>query len=332
MRKSLVICGVAALALASCTQSEVLEVNDSRAINFNAFVNKNTRAVTEVTDLSDFYVFGKFGKSENYDGTAYNNESSKKVAYWAAKDNVYKFGAYANGDEGQLTTGVSFDPVTGTNGTLKFTGYEPQATGNKGKDLVAAVASYTVLGSEDASTEVDLTFKHLLSQVKFTFKTTDADAYTIKISELKITNAASKSTCTYNGAVSWNNASAETNGYTYDGIKDIAVQSANYEGSSVEFVIPQENTNQAKVTFKATVSGPGLTEKEATFTADLGYNKGNVTETAGNTWTAGYRYNYIAEINADDIDPTIENKKIQFKVSVTPWEDADDTTVTPTKP
>lgn len=334
MKKSLVICGVAALALASCTQSEVLEIPESRAINFNAFVNKNTRAVTEVTNLADFYVFGNFGTTD-YSNVVYNNESSKKVAYWAETGNKYRFGAYANGDAGQLTTGVSFAPATGTNGTLKFTGYKPQDIGNKGKDLVAAVAdTYTVDGSEGASTKVNLTFKHLLSQVKFTFKTTDADAYTIKISELKITNAASKGDCTYDGAVNWvDGNSPEKNGYTYDDITDIADKSANYEGSSVEFVIPQQNTNDAEVTFKATVSGGGFTDaKEATFTAKLGYTAGTVTATADNTWTAGYIYNYIAEINADAIDPTIENKKIQFNVSVTPWEDAADTTVNPTTP
>ena len=183
MKKGLIICGVAALALASCTQNEVLDVNESRAIGFNAFVNNNTRAVTEVKALTDYYVFANFGTSD-FNGVAYNNESKNQTYYWAETGNKYRFGAYANGDAGKLTTTtqVSFAPATGTNGTLTFTGYTPD-----GKDLVAAVANeYIVTGSEDASTKVQLSFKHLLSQVKFTFKTTDADTYTIKISELKI--------------------------------------------------------------------------------------------------------------------------------------------------
>ena len=38
MKRNLLFCGVAALALASCTQNEVLNVNESRAIGFDAFV------------------------------------------------------------------------------------------------------------------------------------------------------------------------------------------------------------------------------------------------------------------------------------------------------
>lgn len=324
MKKSLVICGVAALALASCTQNEVLDVNESRAIGFNAFVNNNTRAVTEVKTLTDYYVFANFGTSD-FNGVAYNNESKNQTYYWAETGNKYRFGAYANGDAGKLTT-VSFAPATGAKGTLTFTGYAPD-----GKDLVAAVANeYTVTGSEDASTKVQLSFKHLLSQVKFTFKTTDADTYTIKISELKINKAVSKATGTYDGDVNWDTSTnTETSGYGYDEIADIADADANYQGSSVETVIPQGNTNNLDVTFKATVSGGGMEAKEATFTAKLDYEATNSESTevgTDNTWTAGYIYNYIATINADQIDPTIENKKINFEVeAIEGWKPANDT-------
>lgn len=327
MKKSLVICGVAALALASCTQNEVLNVNESRAIGFDAFVNNNTRAVTEVKALTDYYVFGNFGTSD-FSGVAYNNESKNQTYYWAETGNKYRFGAYANGDAGKLTTTtqVSFAPATGTNGTLTFTGYTPD-----GKDLVAAVAEeYEVEGTENADTKVSLSFKHLLSQVKFTFKTTDADTYTIAISELKINGAVSKATGTYDGAVNWDtSANTQTSGYSYDDIADIADAAANYQGSSVETVIPQGNTNTLNVTFKATVSGGGMETKEATFTANLDYEATNIESGevgTDNTWTAGYIYNYIATINADQIDPTIENKKINFEVqAIENWIPANDT-------
>lgn len=42
--------GVAALALASCTNEEVLNVSDSRAIGFDAFVGKTTKA--DITDAN----------------------------------------------------------------------------------------------------------------------------------------------------------------------------------------------------------------------------------------------------------------------------------------
>ena len=41
MKKSLLMLGAAAMMLASCTQNEVMEVAESRAIGFDAFVNNS---------------------------------------------------------------------------------------------------------------------------------------------------------------------------------------------------------------------------------------------------------------------------------------------------
>lgn len=334
MKKNLILMGAAIAALSSCTQSEVLDVPESKAIRFSSFVDKPTRAVTEVTGLTNFYVFGNFGTDESYSNIAYNNESNAQTYYWAAAGNKYRFGAYANGENGKLTstTQVSFSPTEGTNGTLTFTNYAPQE--NEGKDLVAAIpTTYTVNGSENGETKVNLTFKHLLSQVKFTFKTTDADTYTLRIHDIKINNnAISKTNCTFDGTtITWATDGAEKQGYTYKEIADIAVataldgEDAPYQGSSVEMVIPQPNTNQIEVTFSATVSDGGLETKTGNFKANLDYAVGSVTGTTANTWTPGYRYNYIATINADQIDTDLETKKIDFTVSVDTWEDANET-------
>ena len=57
MKKSLFMLGAAIVALSSCTQDEVLNVNENRVISFESHVNKNTRAVTETTaDLKQFFV------------------------------------------------------------------------------------------------------------------------------------------------------------------------------------------------------------------------------------------------------------------------------------
>lgn len=334
MKKNLILMGAAIAALSSCTQSEVLDVPESKAIRFSSFVDKPTRAVTEVTGLTNFYVFGNFGTESPYSGIAYNNESNTQTYYWAATGNKYKFGAYANGENGKLTstTQVSFSPTAGTDGTLTFTNYAPQD--NDGKDLVAAIpTTYEVNGSENDQTKVDLTFKHLLSQVKFTFKTTDADTYTLRIHDIKIdNNAISKTNCTFDGTtITWATDGADKQGYTYKEIADIAVatalegEKAPYQGSSVEMVIPQSGTDKIEVTFSATVSGGGLEPKTGNFKASLGYSKGSVEGTTDNTWTPGYRYNYIATINADQIDPNLEEKKIDFTVSVDTWKDANET-------
>ena len=63
MKRSLILLGAVTATLASCSKSEVVDVNDSQAIGFETFVNKSTRAVTNdegtVTNkLLDFYVYG----------------------------------------------------------------------------------------------------------------------------------------------------------------------------------------------------------------------------------------------------------------------------------
>lgn len=62
MKRSLFMLGVAVAALSSCSQSEILEVAEGRAIGFSSFVNNNTRAaITEIAgtdDLTEYYVYG----------------------------------------------------------------------------------------------------------------------------------------------------------------------------------------------------------------------------------------------------------------------------------
>ena len=46
MKRSLILLGAVTATLASCSKSEVVDVNDSQAIGFETFVNKSARAVT----------------------------------------------------------------------------------------------------------------------------------------------------------------------------------------------------------------------------------------------------------------------------------------------
>ena len=66
MKKSFFVLGVAVAALASCTNEEVVDMPQSRAIQFGTFVNHSTRGgVTETTDknLTKFFVFGSYDDS-----------------------------------------------------------------------------------------------------------------------------------------------------------------------------------------------------------------------------------------------------------------------------
>lgn len=326
MKRSLFLLGMAAAALSSCTNEDVVDVAQNRAIRFDTFVNNNTRAVTEVTtkNLNSYYLFGKYGDSENsYDVLVFNNESNSATAYWTANKH-YAFGAYANGN-GNRIENAAFDANAGK---LTFSGYTPDDQ----NDLVAAIARAETDADVTNENAVALQFVHMLSQVKFTFKTDVANSYIIKISDLKF-NAVNTADGSYTktdettGTIDWTEKTSNGD-YTYKVMSDIADKDMGYTDSDVKLVIPQDNTNQISVTFTATLSGPGIDrEVNKEFTADLGYQVGSKSDTQANTWTPGYRYNYMATINADNIESDL--KEIKFETEVTEWKDANDTTVNP---
>ena len=240
MKKSLWMLGMAVAALTSCTNDEVVEMNQSNAIQFESFVNKGTRAVsvTDNSTLSSFYVFGYHTKDpnpvfENIQVTKTETVENDKII-WETQDNdaknwtanTYYFGAYAG------TGSSAAYPLTGANGatdptvsftnegTLTIANYTVSGTEN---DLVAAVE--TVDNSTLANHAVNMEFKHLLSQVKFQF--INNSNYFMTVSNITF-KAPAKGTCTINqsGVINWNieptktldeDANLESFQYTYPG-------------------------------------------------------------------------------------------------------------------
>ena len=327
MKKSFLMFGVAAMALASCTQNEVVEYAENRAIQFDTFVNNNTRAVTELKteNLTKFNVFAYHGTNTvDYNNVLVTGNSTSgwtpaANAYWQA-GNAYEFAAYSD-QNGELSN-VSF-----ANKTLTFTGYEVD-----GKDLVAAQTSVASQSYVDSYTDVNLTFYHMLSQIKFTFTNSDADDYTLKISNIKIT-AGKKATGTFTMSapntplITWNATDSNNGEYTIAEIADIA-KGANRTTASESLLILPQNTDNLKVTFTATLTDAGKVKiAEGNFEAPLDIDGGAQTS----NWMPGYRYNYTATLNGGDVpvyptdpeDPDAKPKKIEFSnVTVDEWENS----------
>ena len=298
-------------------------------------MENNTREVQEVESLSSFYVFGKFGEiSNSYTTQIFNNESQDTPYYWVA-NKFYIFGAYADGNNGKIED-VTFDSAKKQ---LVFTNYSPDDT----KDLVAAISDEVESGDNPTTNDnkVSLTFHHMLSQVKFTFNTTDGKEYQIKISNLKI-NAVKTSTGNIalsesnNVTINWENTSAIKEDYDmYPVISDVANENKRASSES-KLVIPQNGTDQLNVMFTATVKGGGL-DKTANFTANLSVAE-NIAggNSNANTWIPGYRYNYTAEINAKMISEGGENPEVLYPITfnaiVSDWEKAEDQNTTPQAP
>lgn len=317
MKRGLFMLGVAVAALSGCSQSEILEVAEGRAIGFSSFVNNNTRAVNEVTkdNLSEYYVFGNYGNdgASDWSGQAFNNELNTTLYYWQPSM-TYRFGAYADGNGGKIaSSAVSFDAA---NSKLTFTNYTPDDT----KDLVAAVTGNETADTYIASSEtkVPLNFKHLLSQVKLTFTSTAAATYKLSISDVRIEGAVSTCTGDYTASgVTWNTDGTTTkNGYVYDffGTEDRVISSEVSQYQS-KLVIPQSGTEQLYVYFTATIKGEkpsGSVDFTKNFKAALGHT---VADVDANAWEPSYCYNYIANVEIKDI---VDNKNdlVEIKFDV----------------
>ena len=325
-KNNLLLLGVAMMVLASCTNEKVGDVASDRAISFNTFMDNNPRATNDLTNssITNFFVFGDydngasiaFNNTEVIGGKVGDNSNwiPKQQAWWQLGKN-YTFGAYSNSNE-QLSN-ISYE-----NGTLTISGYSVS-----NRDLIASVVKDITAPGAGEDKSVALTFKHLLSKIKFTFST-DAvpDAYIMEVSDLQIANAMKENvSVTVNELGITTPWAGETNGtYSIEPIEDYAVEEG--KTSSEEcYVIPQNNVSLT-ATFKVTLKDE-KTKKEissGTFKALL--------KTENGKWEEGYAYNYTAKINPDEVDPEQNLRPIQFTVTtVTDWEWDNDVATTPEK-
>ena len=313
MKKSLLFCGVAAFAFASCTQSEVLNVNENRAIGFDAFSGKATRAVNDITgnggdSFTKFFVFGSYDK--NGDGSGYtsvysNDEvvynsgwSATETQYWVADKN-YKFAAYSDGNAA-LPEGTTATFADAT-GKLKIENYQVAD-----KDLILAEEA---TGNGTTKGNVSLSFSHLLSKVKFTFISGfTSPNYIMTISGMKF-NAGKTGTYDDSNWSTTSNSDYEIGGWaTFVG--DASESSEEY------YVLPQNTTN-LEVTFTVSVTDGGSFNKTNELKASL--NVTNGTDTG--KWVPGYFYNYTATITPEKVDPNLNDQVIKFTVDVDSWQD-----------
>lgn len=303
MKKSLLFCGVAALAFASCTQSEVLDVNENRAIGFDNFVGKPTRAgeTTSETIKDGFGVYGGNQDTKDlfpdvmvyYDGTwKYDN-----TKYWVP-NKTYKFAAYAPQVKDIIKPTWSYD-----DNKLTFV-ITCDATNQN--DLVYGVATPVSVPSDLSSwtnSPVSFTMKHLLSKLNFEVKAGDIESdATLAVSEVSV-KAEIFTTGTYNDA--WSTANALE--VTFTGTDVASITTSGKDNIGTFYVIPQTLTGNVTVKFKVTLTSGGV-------------QIGNTTELTATisspTWNEDYVYTYVATVNQENITG---GKPIQFTGSVSDW-------------
>ena len=297
--------GVAAIALASCTQNEVVEVAESRAIEFNTFVGKSTKAVNDLngTDkFTKFIIYGAFTKDgetatvfDAAEATRANDAApwSYPLEYWI-DGGAYKFAAYSNGN---ATANASFVETTGK---LTITGYEV------GTNDLILVDEVSATGKATDNDNVALTMKHLLSKVNFKFATTYASNLTVTVSDLKINQAVNKGT--HNDT--WTPDAETKADKTYGNV----VATATGVESEECYLLPQSNET-LKASFTVTV-----TYEDGSVVAKKNFTDVSLASGVDNTWKEAYTYTYTANIKPENMDGgTVTSEPIVFTPSAGEW-------------
>ncbi len=294
MKKSLFVLGVAAAVLTGCSQSEVTDIAESSAIKFSkAFVGNPTKSATVVDNdnIQSFYVYAY----KNEDALLTNENVYLQNGLWAY-DNIkiwddaatYSFAAYSNGGTakgvGSLEN-VSYDKGVGT---LKISSY----TAGGDDDLLASISTETLA---EANTPVAFTFKHVLSMVKFTVKSGLGNDKELVINNLTVEagKIQNNGDLTYStAATNWELAQS---GQTYASLSAADLNATTETPAEAEFtVLPQDVSGGFTVTIEATITPEGESAINKTFTATIPADNAK--------WKVGNRYNYIATINATDMN------------------------------
>lgn len=322
MKKSILLLGMAIMGITSCTNDEVLEVkNNEKAIGFQSFVNKGTRADVKTGELKNFWVQAQYGdeykslftSAENVylDGTEWKYTNTK---YWTA--NTYYFVAYA--DDNTSITAPGY--VTINNGSLSISNFSPTYTAgsettaatSSTKDIVADVVETT--GGVTRTDAVDFTFNHLLSKVTFTVVNTGE--FPMEITALKITGLKQTGSITmaHNTDLTsdpiWRVSGEDVTIYP------IAQSSSNIAKNgrvaSAEFLLIPQALDNVKFEIMATFYS---SEGPVSYKDFTGTNAGFIKTASYDSWLAGNVYNYTISLPS-------AAQPIEFNVSstgVTPW-------------
>ena len=341
MKTKLWMLGMAVAALTSCTQSEVVEIPESRVIKFESHVDKSARAVNELSasTLESFYVFGYHTPYTVSNGVYSFDFSTKETiwenvpvnkpttgtswsptidGYWSA-GHMYNFAAYSNGNS-KIESGVSYDPQ---NDMVTFTGYsviDASTTSSTQPDLIAAISSSRT--GESGTTPVDLIFRHMLAKVSLNLINTSSNS-TLHFDNFRINNIHKVGTCNYSfdeeHTITWNTTD-QASEFSY-GNKDVPARTGQVNTHvTIDFyMIPQTIKSDTYLRFTLTekVNGQDVvsTDYKALITGASTGNNPNVNGNSACTiskWEPGYHYNYI-------ITHGQEFQKITFTPTINDW-------------
>lgn len=309
MKKGLMMLGVAAMVLASCTNEEVLNVSDSRAIGFNGTgIDNITKADITSTDFEQFYVYGGYGTNAIFSKVSVTKDSNDKwgynpTQYWA--NGTWNFAGYAGGD------GVT---PTWDNAAGKLTLAVNSAADKQSDVIFAAKKDIQVTDATTYNTAVQLNFTHLLSKIKFTFtkEVASLGGVTVKLQNFKVAGLTTNAKW-----VDGTQGAADTPATGDYTDFTTATEIDGEDGlSTAEFYVIPQNVQAFAITADAVITDANNTPiKSGTVTA-------KVPTTTITSWAAQTKYVYTAELKYENIvtpDPGKDPKPIEFTGSASNW-------------
>lgn len=312
MKKSLLLLVATAAVWTSCSKTETVDQPQGGAIGFtNAYignpVDSKAVGIIEQASIDEFIVYGGYNDMTHvFDAVSVtgdantDNWSYSTTRYWVAGQ-TYKFAAYApSGINGTVATDFE-------NGALNFTNYVSDPS-NQFDLIYATAGKETAADITSDPGKIQFGFSHLLSMIKFTFKSGFGNDITVTIDNLNVSGMISKGDYTGNtGNWALGSETVSPGAAFTEMSSNTAVNqsSENTSASSVDFaVLPQTIVGQdAGTGTKVTISFDiRVQDNENNYIIGEAGAGETVTATLpAYEWTAGNRYNYTVTINGGHV-------------------------------
>jgi len=322
MKKLLLISLATAVMMAGCSNDETMEKARPEAIGFsNVFVDNATRSAVDPSltkaTLSAFKVYGFSDGAKIFDGTTVSSSDNGLTwtyappQYWIS-DHTYTFGAIA--PENISVSGV--DVMDGkVNMTVHFVNDGMTDLLHAAPPPIAVDATFV-----ENPQMVAMTFSHQLSKVKFSFVNEVSDAYRVKVTDIKITDAKKEGTLTVGGKNEWNSS-----GGTFELEFGNAVTDDAEAADAAEIAFEGEAESYREMLMIPTGHGVGytVTFKTELLTGDATFGPySHTVNIQGVQLHAGYCYDFKATLTKDNVvDPETPLKPITFTVDeISGWD------------
>lgn len=335
--QTILVIAVLAIGFVSCTEEDFDRFDQDNKIGFNAMVGKSSLfKATELvaTDFNQFTVYAYRTETDITTSTVnvietyiHNLTVSKSEGIWTYQGAFYwpgnpndrlQFYGYA-GDI--VTDWILPDEESGDieNQHPKFT-YTVAAEAEDQKDLITARELNKQEGSTDNENAgiIHLQFKHALTQINFSLKGQDPNL-SYEVSEIKITDAASQGTYSFNQDKFIASDDSKTT-YNYNtktiplgqeeylsfGHGNASIDAESVEDNQALMLMPQAFTGSIEVTYTIKTKDGGTVAQNKEATVSFADN--------GTVWEAGKKIRY-------NLTLPIGSSKIEFNADITGWED-----------